>query len=83
MRGILRKDNFSFECEIKNLDIRPTLGDGVVVWSGIIVMPKKIVDLELGKHELILNDGRAGEIYLVKISHDSNTAFFVGTINQP
>jgi hypothetical protein len=78
MSATLRVANLFLTVEVLELNVNLPLGDGTVVWSGSASNPNN-THVEVGTSlTLTLDDGRSGQIRLVKKTNAHVT--FVGTI---
>ena len=80
MQGWLKRDTASSKVQATVIVNQP-LDDDVVVWSGTINFEKSSKP-ETRKYTLTLDDGRSGEVEIVKIREAERLAYFVGTMNR-
>jgi hypothetical protein len=80
MRGTLRQDGASsIDVEVTAMFTAPPLGQGIVMWSGTILITDNMdIKPDTGSGVLTLDDGHSGDIIIVKI--DQATAYFTGII---
>jgi hypothetical protein len=78
MRAKLRVANLFLSVEVLEFDVNSPLSDGTVVWSGRVSNPNSS-NVGVGTAlTLTIDDGRSGQIRIVKKTHGDVT--FVGTM---